>query len=104
MVIDEQYRRGYLAGYADGVRDVMAGKAKSFSSQEVACYPVKAMTISQRSINCLTAAGCEFVSDVVCLSEFKIATMRNVGKVTAREIACWLIENGIMDSAWSAFI
>lgn len=104
MVMDDRYRNGYLAGYFDGVRDAAGGKLKAGSAESIEQYPAKAMGISQRAINCLTVAGCEFVSDVVGLTEFQIATMRNVGKVTAKEIACWMIQNGIVNSAWSKFL
>lgn len=104
MAKDEQYRSGYLAGYADGVRDAAQSRIKPFGEQELGQYPVNGMQLSSRAINCLTASGCEFVSDVAGLSEFQIATMRNLGKITAKEIACWMVENGIMDSAWSNFL
>ena len=104
MPMDEQYRRGYAAGYADGVRDAVESKVKPAKESLVASIPVKGMVISTRAINCLIAAGCRTVLDVSELSEFKISRMRNMGKKTAHEIACWLMENGINDSAWSAFL
>ena len=104
MAKDEQYRRGYAAGYADGVRDVQQSKVKTVKDSTVAGYPVKGMEISQRAINCLSAAGCVTVLDVAELSEYQIATMRNLGKITAHEIACWFLENGITNSAWSNYL
>ena len=104
MAKDEQYRRGYAAGYVDGVRDSLQGHVKSAAELNIGKYPVMAMTISQRAINCLTNAGCVYISDVAELSEDTISTMRNMGKKTAREIACWLLDNGIRVSGWSKFL
>ena len=104
MAIDEQFSKGYAVGYSDGVRDTLEGKAKLMENRMHTEYPVKAMAISSRAINCLLSAGCSCVSDVVALSEYKITTLRNVGNKTAREIACWLVRNGFVDSAWNAFL
>ena len=104
MAKDEQYRRGYAAGYADGVRDTMESRVKSMESSKIGTLPVQGMIISQRAINCLVLAGCINVADVAGLSEETISRMRNLGKKTAQEIAQWMIDQGILDSPWSAYL
>lgn len=104
MARDEQYRRGYAAGYADGVKDASRSRVKSVQTCGMGDFPVKGMSISQRGINCLISAGCTSLSDVTSPSSEQIFSMRNVGKKTAGEIARWLNENGILDSAWNEYL
>ena len=104
MARDVQYRRGYAAGYADGVKDAARSRVKSVQTCGMGDFPVKGMSISQRGINCLISAGCTSLSDVTSLSSEQIFSMRNVGKKTAGEIARWLNENGILDSAWNEYL
>ena len=66
--------------------------------------PVKAMGLSSRVSNCLINSGCTHVCDVIRLSSSQIMRMRNLGSKTASEIAQWVIEHGILSSAWSEYI
>ena len=103
MERDDQYYKGYIAGYRDGIVDGFAGK-RILPEGNVVDLPINAMQISARARNCLAAAGCSKVTDVFALSEQVISTMRNLGAKSAAEIAVWLDEHGICYSAWSKYL
>ena len=94
----------YMEGYRDGFRDAVNGKADISAQNEVLALPIKVVPLSARARNCLTAAGCVSVKDVVNLEEGKIARIRNLGVKTGKEIALYLVENGIYESAWNDYI
>ena len=98
------YNHQYVTGYWDGVKDAMAGRITQLHESDVTKMPINAMAVSRRAKNCLIYYGCTHVSDVIALSSDSILRIRNLGSKTADEIAQWLIENGILCSAWSAFI
>ena len=101
----EAYHRGFLQGYAVGYEDAMAGREQvSFSSDEAAKIPVEMMGLSNRAYNCLHRCGCCCVADVAGLSETQIFQMRNLGKVTAREIAGVLEDLGIHGTHWEPYL
>lgn len=97
------YRKGYIAGYRDGLRAAEEGKAPQID-RGVAALPVQAMDISSRAKNCLLHAGCLHVADVILLDEQRIATMRNLGQKTASEIGHWLEKHKIYYTAWSRYL
>ena len=99
-----QYRNGYVAGYWDGVKDACCGKTTQWKSGDMMNLPVKAMGLSSRALNCLICNGCTNVGDVLQLSSCQIMRMRNLGPKTASEIAQWIIEKGILSTAWSEYI
>ena len=101
----ETYRRGYRQGYRAGYQDAKEGKSGIvMDSDAVAELPIGAMGLSTRAYNCLHRFGCRFVSDVVKLSNLQILQMRNLGKVTAREIAGALENLGIRGTDWEAYL
>jgi len=104
MLNDLHYKNGYIAGYWDGVKDVYCGKATQWQSKEMMNLPVKAMGLSSRAMNCLINSGCTHVGDVVQLCSSQIMRMKNLGPKTASEIAQWVIEHGILSTAWSEYI
>lgn len=93
----------YLAGYRDGVKDVTSGKAVAWQLSDLGKLPIKAMALSTRAYNCLVNCGCTYVEDVIALSSYSIMTMRNLGPKTAAEIAHWLLDHGILSSAWTEY-
>lgn len=101
---DRLVLKGYLEGYKDGFRDGKNGIKREEQCGEFKVLPINMMPLSTRARNCLTAAGCVSVADVADLEESKIARIRNLGKKTAKEIAIWLVENGIFDSAWCLYL
>lgn len=98
------YYKGYIAGYRDGLKAAHSGQSAELHDESVTGLPILAMALSSRARNCLTQAGCRYVSDVAMLSERQIATMRNLGTITAAEIANWLDTHGICYSAWNQYL
>ena len=101
---ESQYRKGYVAGYRDGLRAAAQGKSEVNITESFEDLPIETMQISARARNCLVRAGCSYTSDVAKLSDQKIATMRNLGPKSAGEIAQWLDERGIHYSAWCKYL
>lgn len=101
---DLMFRKGYAAGYRDGVKQAMEGKAKQIQGCEITDMPIGVMELSARACNCLTQAGCADVADVAMLSDHRIATMRGLGKKTASEVARWLEAHGVHYTAWYKYI
>ena len=99
----EFYRKGYVAGYRDGLKAAEKGKVPQYNNPTTV-LPIQAMNVSSRAKNCLLHAGCLYVADVILLDEQRIATMRNLGLKTAMEIGCWLEENHIYHTAWSRYV
>ena len=104
MRMEPLYMRGYLAGYRDGVRDSVSGKGLQWQENDMGQLPVQAMGLSSRACNCLIYSGCVHIKDVVALSDDTIMRMRNMGPKTAAEIAEWMIEHGILSTAWSGYL
>lgn len=104
MYKDSLYQKGYIEGYWDGVKDTVSGKVPNWKKTEIAGLPIKSMELSTRACNCLIHSGCTHVCDVIALSGDAILRMRNLGPKTASEIARWLIERDIFDTAWSEYI
>ena len=101
----EAYRKGYLQGYRAGYQDAKEGKSGIvMDSDAVAELPLGAMGLSTRAYNCLFFAGCRFASDAAGLSGSQILQMRNLGKVTAGEIARALEKLGIHGTDWEAYL
>ena len=53
MVKDPNCYNGYIAGYWDGVKDSMSGKASGSQTEGIRKLPIQAMAISTRAKNCL---------------------------------------------------
>ena len=104
MPNDPLYKKGYIAGYWDGVKDCASGKVLDGQATDLGKLPIRAMGLPTRICNCLLFRGYNCVEDLLSLSEGDIMRMRNVGQKTASEIAHWMVEHGILGSAWSAFL
>lgn len=98
------YYKGYIAGYRDGICDAACGKNRVNIENDITRLPIIAMALSSRAQNCLHRAGCTYIADVAALSDYTIATMRNLGAKSASEIACWLDAHGICYTAWSKYL
>ena len=102
---DEAYRKGYLLGYRAGYQDGKSGKNRIvFEMDSVATYPIEVLGLSTRAYNCLRIAGCRYAADVAKLEEGRIRRMRNLGKLTAAEIAQTLIRFGIHGTEWEYYL
>ena len=104
MMKDPLFMKGYLAGYWDGVRDSKAGSVAQWQESDIGQLPVEAMGVSSRACNCLLYSGCTYIKDVIALSDDAVRRMRNLGPKTASEIADWMMDHGIVSSAWSNYI
>ena len=101
---DDPYYKGYIAGYLDGVRDGVSGKNATKVESKLLALPIEAMQLSTRAYHGLLRAKCEYIADVIALSENEIRRMRGIGTKTAREIACWLHDRGICYTHWTAYL
>jgi len=98
------YSRGYEEGYGDGVKDGTKGKERNYGTNELLNRPVEHLNLSMRAQNCLKLTNCKKIGDVVRLDEDEIRKMRQLGKVTANEIAQALKKLGIEHSAWDEYL
>ena len=98
------YSVGYSEGYSDGKVDGAAGITKPYASDEVLNRPVESLNLSTRARSCLRLAKCKRIGDVVRLTDETISTMRQLGKVSANEIAQAIKSLGIERSAWDRYL
>lgn len=98
------YSVGYSEGYSDGKVDGAAGITKSYASDEVLNRPVESLNLSTRARSCLRLAQCKRIGDVVRLTDETISTMRQLGKVSANEIALAIKALHIEHSAWDRYL
>ncbi len=99
--LERAYRRGYSAGYQDGLAAAKLGKTEQPVLLEM---PLEALGLSIRALNCLRGANCQRVAEAAWLSEEDIHRMRGLGRKTADEIACNLNAHGIFCTAWDDFM
>ena len=101
---DAMYRRGYVAGYRDGITAGASGMTLSQLEEDVKNLPIGAMELSTRAYHCLSQADCETIGDVVALDEYAIIAMRGLGARTRSEIAKSLDMHGSCYSVWSKYL
>lgn len=100
-----EYSKGYQAGYRSGIADARDGvKAADAADDDILNLPLEGMNLSARAYNCLHYGGYKRIRDIVSLSEEKIWHIKNLGRVSANEIAKALQEHGILHTAWSSFL
>lgn len=98
------YHEGYNAGYQNGVYDTRKGVVLTSQDNEHFHLPIECLAISTRACSCLMMANLETIGDVARVSKERIHTMRNLGKVTADEIARALKAIGINNTDWEPYI
>lgn len=98
------YHEGYNAGYQNGVYDTRKGVVLTSQDNEQFHLPIECMAISTRARSCLMMANLETIGDVARVSKERIHTIRNLGKVTADEIARALKAIGIHNTNWEPYI
>ena len=101
--IRKAYVMGYRAGYTDGRKNQPDATQMNYDEETIQEIPIEAMDISFHAKASLTQIGCRYVSDVAKLPADRIRTLRNVGKVTVRNVAQALKEYGITDTEWDYF-
>ena len=97
--MNDECRKAYLLGYRAGYQNAMQGK----ETIEIPPDPIEILSLSTRAYNCLHYAGLRYISEVATLPELKIIQMKNLGKITANEIALALQKQGIYGTAWDLF-
>lgn len=98
------YTEGYKIGYKNGDHDARNGVSAPKVPDEILNLPIETLGLSVRAFNCLKAARCDLIGDVVRLDEERIMRMRNLGKVSADEITRSLHKRGIKNTAWDGFL
>lgn len=98
------FHEGYNVGYQNGVYDAQHGVTLTSQDNEQFRLPIECMAISTRAQSCLKIANLQTIGDVARVSGERIHTMRNLGKVTAGEIARALQEMGIHHTEWEPYI
>ena len=98
------YSVGYSEGYSDGKVDGAAGITKPYASDEVLNRPIESLNLSTRAQGCLRLAKCKRIGDVARLSDEEIRTMRQLGKVSANEIAQAIKSLHIARTAWDRYL
>ena len=99
------YNKGYLRGYHTGYDDALAGRERvPFSSNAAVDISIEKMGLSIRAYNCLYRSDCQCAGDVAELKTSQILQIRNLGKVTAGEIARALEKLEIHGTDWEAYL
>ena len=98
------YHEGYNVGYQNGVYDTQHGVILTSQDAEHFHLPIECMELSTRARSCLMMANLKTIGDVARVSRERIPTMRNLGKVTADEIARALKAIGIHNTEWEPYI
>ena len=100
--MNDQCRKAYLLGYRAGYQDGLDQKIRG--AETIPADPIEILSLSTRACNCLRFAGLRYVSEVAALPAEKIYKMRNLGEVTANEIALALHKYGICGTDWELFL
>lgn len=107
-VASSEYNKGYCAGYDEGYKDGAAdgskGITKAYAPYEVLNRPIESLNLSVRAQNCLRIANCKRIGDVVRLPDETISTMRQLGKISANEIAQAIKTLNIQHTAWDKYL
>ena len=100
--MNDECRKAYLLGYRTGYQDALNQTASE--TKTIPTDPIEVLALSTRACNCLRFAGLRYVSEVAALPAEKIQQMRNLGKITASEIAHALHSHGIHGTDWDLFL
>ncbi len=98
------FRRGYAEGYKDGSYDTENGIVPNGGLEEILDKPIESLGLSSRALHCLQFYKCVRIADVAQIPDTTIRVMRGLGSISADEIARALQANGIVHTAWDAFV
>ena len=105
---NEAYKKGYIQGHNNGYRqsiqDTENKNPPSYISDELLSLPLESLSLSTHARNCLIRYNYTRIGDFSALSEEKILRMRNMGKITANEIAHALNRIGVKNTEWDYFL
>ena len=98
------YLQGYFAGYQAARNDMEQQIDRQSIESSLLSHPIVAMELCSRTFNSLNRAGFHYVGDLTDLSDARIVTIRGLGAKGRSEIARWLDNNGIVNTAWGLFL
>ena len=101
---DQGYTHGYKAGYDMGKNDERAGREQAYAENPDMNLTIENLNLSTRAFQCLRKLGCHRIGDVAEKRADDIWRTRNMGRITANEIAQALKEHGIHNTDWDQFI
>ena len=106
--LDNSYHKGYTHGYFAGYRDARRDMENGINQLNIECdllsHPIETMGLSVRTFNSLSSAGLHYIDHIVELSKDRIIAIRNLGVKGRMEVARWLDEHGIANTAWNIFL
>ena len=98
------FASGYRMGYMEGKKDGILGVERPYAPESVLGLPIQTMDLPARAHNCLIRAGCKYIGDVAAMKDAQIRVMRNLGKVSANDIAQALLGRGICNTDWNGYL
>lgn len=107
---NNQYQRGFLAGYAAGYQactnDSINGCYHPPFDEDIMNLPLEALNLSSRAYNIFRSKEYPRIRDIVSLDADSIHAMRNLGVKTADEIARALQIAGVRieHTAWHQYL
>lgn len=101
---DMGYKNGYNDGYDTGRMDERNGKVEAYKSNPLLNLTIENLGLSTRAFQCLRRMNCDRIGDVVIKEPDDIWRTRNMGKITADEIARTLRKHDITGTAWDQFL
>ena len=101
---DMGYTNGYNDGYTTGRMDERNGKEEAYKNNPILGLTIENLGLSTRAFQCLRKLNCDRIGDVALKEADDIWRTRNMGKITADEIARALRKHDITGTAWDQFI
>lgn len=101
---EKAFRKGYDQGYQRGLEDGRSGILPETPEDAVLDLPLEMLGLSSRALNCLRLTGFQRIREAAECPENRIRVMRNLGPITANEIAQALTAKGIRYTAWDKFL
>lgn len=98
------FRKGYDQGYQRGMEDARSGIVPEKAADTVLNLPLETLGLSSRALNCLHSAGFQRIREIADCPEKRILVMRNLGRITANEIAQALTARGVRNTDWERFL
>lgn len=101
---DMGYTNGYNDGYATGRFDERSGKEEAYKNNPILSLTIENLGLSTRAFQCLRKLNCDRIGDVTRVEADDIWRTRNMGRITADEIARTLRKHDISGTAWDQFL
>lgn len=98
------YTNGYNDGYATGRYDERTGQEEAYKNNPILGLTIENLGLSTRAFQCLRKLNCDRIGDVTRVEADDIWRTRNMGKITANEIAEALRKHDIIGTAWDQFL